>query len=61
MTLTEYQKAVIELFQSGKANDYHYLEMARAVAAASDKELVPAIDGAIGVDDEGWSLCTQSR
>ena len=53
MNIEEYMGAVIALFKSGRATDEHYREMAKSVLwMAEEHDSVPAIDAAIGVNDE---------
>jgi hypothetical protein len=54
MNIREYQDAVIALFKSGKATDEMWVEMANAVLSASESfsDAVPAIDVAVGADED---------
>ena len=48
MTITEYKKAVIALFQSGEATIEQWEEMASAVLYISEQGDCPAIDAVCG-------------
>lgn len=52
MTVDEFMDSVVELFRSGRANENHYREMARAVVDSSMEDGTPEIDAALGVNDE---------
>lgn len=52
MDIRQFQDAVIARFKGGEATDEEYAEMAAAVLNVSEASGTPAIEKAIGLDDE---------